>query len=48
MPRGHYPTEAVKDAIRVLRAQGVSEAETGRRLGLPRRTVRSSYPSFSR
>src|ERR1700716_2273315 len=39
MPRGHYLTEAVKDAIWVLRAVGVSEAEIGRRLGLPKRTV---------
>src|SRR5437588_1574844 len=39
MPRGHYLTEAVKDAIWVLRAEGVSEAEIGRRLGLPKRTV---------
>ena len=27
MPRGHYLTEAVKGAIWVLRAEGVSEAE---------------------
>jgi transcriptional regulator with XRE-family HTH domain len=39
MPRGHYLTEAVKDAIWVLRAEGVSEAEIGRRLGVPKRTV---------
>ena len=39
MPRGHYLTEAVKDAIWVLRAEGGSEAEIGRRLGLPKRTV---------
>src|SRR3979411_1602593 len=39
MPRGHYLAEAVKDAIWVLRAEGVSEAEIGRRLGLPKRTV---------
>src|SRR5438309_3286927 len=39
MPRGHYLTDAVKDAIWVLRAEGVSEAEIGRRLGLPKRTV---------
>src|SRR5436189_5777714 len=39
MPRGRYLTEAVKDAIWVLRADGVSEAEVGRRLGLPKRTV---------
>jgi IS30 family transposase len=39
MPRGHYLAEAVKDAIWVLRAEGVSEAEIGRRLGVPKRTV---------
>src|SRR5437763_4838028 len=39
MPRGHYLTDAVKDAIWVLRAEGMSEAEIGRRLGLPKRTV---------
>ena len=39
MPRGHYLTEAVKDAIWGLRAEGGSEAEIGRRLGLPKRTV---------
>ena len=30
MPRGHYLTDAVKDAIWVLQAEGVSEAEIGR------------------
>ena len=39
MPRGHYLAEAVRDAIWVLRAEGVSGAEVGRRLGVPRRTV---------
>src|SRR5580700_2566059 len=39
MPRGHYLTEGVKDAIWVLRVEGVSEAEIGRRLGMPKRTV---------
>src|SRR3981081_2872886 len=39
MPRGHYLIEAVKDAIWVLRAEGVSEAEVSRRLGMPKRTV---------
>ena len=39
MPRGHYLAEAAKDAIWVLRSEGVSEAEIGRRLGLPKRTV---------
>jgi len=32
-------TEAVKDAIWEVRAEGLSEAEIGRRLGLPKRTV---------
>ena len=39
MPRGHCLAGAVKDAIWVLRAEGGSEAEIGRRLGLPERTV---------
>ena len=39
MPRGHYLIEAVKDAIWVFRAEGVSEAEISRRLGMPKRTV---------
>ena len=39
MPRGHYLTETVKDAIWGVRAEGLSEAEIGRRLGLPKRTV---------
>jgi IS30 family transposase len=39
MPRGHYLTGAVKDAIWEVRAGGLSEAEIGRRLGLPKRTV---------
>jgi IS30 family transposase len=39
MPRGHYLTEVVKDAIWVLGAEGVSEAEVSRRLGMPKRTV---------
>ena len=42
MPRGHYLTEAVKGAIWVLRAEGVSEAEISRRLGMPKRTVSST------
>ncbi len=33
MPRGHYLTKGVKDAIWELRAEGGSEAEIGRRLG---------------
>lgn len=39
MPRGHYLSEGVKDAIWVLRAEGVSEAEIARRLVMPKRTV---------
>jgi IS30 family transposase len=39
MPRGHYLTEIVKDAIWEVRAEGLSEAEIGRRLGVPKRTV---------
>ena len=39
MPKGHYLVEAVKDAIWVLRAAGVSEAEIARRLVMPKRTV---------
>src|SRR2546429_70989 len=38
MPKGHYLAEAVKDAIWVLRAEGVSEAEIARRLVMPKRT----------
>jgi IS30 family transposase len=39
MPKGHYLTEAVKDAIWELRAEGPSDRKLGRRLGLPRGTV---------
>ena len=39
MPKGYGLTEGVKDAIWELRAQGLSEAEIGRRLGCPRATV---------
>src|SRR5437763_13646763 len=39
MARGQYLAEAVKDAIWVLRAEGVSEAEIARRLVMPKRTV---------
>src|SRR5919198_770467 len=39
MPKGHYLTEAVKDAIWELRAAGLSDREIGRRLGLPRGSV---------
>ena len=39
MPKGHYLTEAVKDAIWELRAKGLSDREIGRRLGLARGTV---------
>ena len=39
MPKGHYLTEAVKDAIWELRAKGLSDREIGRRLGLARGTA---------
>ena len=39
LPRGRCLAEAVKGAIWVLRAEGVSEAEIARRLVLPKRTV---------
>jgi hypothetical protein len=39
MARGRYLAGAVKGAIWVLRAEGVSEAEFARRLVLPKRTV---------
>ncbi len=39
MPKGYGLSEAVKDGIWELRAQGLSEAEIGRRLGIPRATV---------
>ena len=41
MPKGHYLTEAVKDAIWERRAEGLSDREIGRRLGLARGTVSS-------
>jgi IS30 family transposase len=39
MPKGHYLTEAVRDAIWELRAEGLSDREIGRRLGLARGSV---------
>ena len=39
MPKGHYLSEATKDAVWELRAQGLSDREIGRRLGLPRGSV---------
>ena len=39
MPKGHYLAEVVKDAIWEFRAEGGSEAEISRRLGMPKRTV---------
>src|SRR2546421_10659589 len=39
MPWGRYLIEGVKDAVWELGAEGGSEAEIGRRLGLPKRTV---------
>lgn len=35
MPKGYAMAEATKDAIWKLRAQGLSDREVGRRLGLP-------------
>ncbi len=35
MPKGYAMAEATKDAIWELRAQGLSDREVGRRLGLP-------------
>lgn len=39
MPRGYGLSETVKDAIWRLRAEGLSDREIGRRLGLPRGSV---------
>jgi IS30 family transposase len=39
MPRGYGLSEATKDAIWELRANGLSDREIGRRLGLPRGSV---------
>ena len=39
MPKGYGLSEATKDEIWELRAEGLSEAEIGRRLGSPRATV---------
>ena len=39
MPKGRYLTEAVKDAIWELRAEGLSDREIGRHLGVARGTV---------
>ena len=39
MPRGLGLSEATKDAIWALRAQGLSDREIGRRLGLARGSV---------
>ena len=39
MPRGFSLSEVMKDAIWKLRAQGLSDREVGRRLGLPRGSV---------
>jgi IS30 family transposase len=39
MSKGHYLTEGVKDAIWVLRAEGISDAEIARRLVMSKRTV---------
>ena len=39
MPKGYGLSEATKDAIWELRAEGLSDREIGRRLGLPRGSV---------
>jgi IS30 family transposase len=39
MSKGHYLTEGVTDAIWVLRAEGISDAEIARRLVMSKRTV---------
>ena len=39
MPKGHGLSEVVKDAIWKLRAEGLSDREIGRRLGLARGSV---------
>jgi len=39
MPKGHRLEEPIKDAICKLRAEGVSDREVGRRLGLPQGSV---------
>jgi IS30 family transposase len=39
MPKGYGLSETVRDGIWELRAQGLSDREIGRRLGLPRGTV---------
>jgi IS30 family transposase len=39
MPRGYRLSEATKDGIWELRAEGLSDREIGRRLGLPRGSV---------
>src|SRR5215207_2385529 len=39
VPKGHYLTEATKEEVWELRAEGLSDREIGRRLGLARGTV---------
>ncbi len=39
MPKGHALSEATKDAIWKLRAEGLSDREIGRQVGLPRGSV---------
>jgi transposase, IS30 family len=39
MPRGYGLSEATRDGVWKLRAEGLSDREIGRRLGLPRGSV---------
>jgi hypothetical protein len=43
MPKGHYLTEAVKDAIWELRAEGLSDREIA-----PRRSTHAPSPATGR
>ena len=43
MPKGYGLSEATKDAIWELRAQGLSDREIGRRLGLPRGSATTTW-----
>ena len=43
MPKGHALSEATKERIWELRAQGLSERKIGERLGLPGPTVSRTW-----